>query len=288
MNIKLINLILESLELKKIPLAQGEILDLILKNPKNVYCDELNRVKVPLSAIARQLTKYSSGSNPVLVKVSARKYQIRNNNIPVQSHIKEIDLHPSMVRFAFTRFNVFCKTVNALKVNKNRNNTINKWANPDIVGINPVILKLNKLFQSEVEKLGILSTRVAQFYSFELKLKIDKSNLTESYFQAVSNSSWANFGYLVAGDIDLDKDFISNLIRLNNGYGIGIIHLNYTNPENSQIIVSAREREVADINFMNFLSDTNKDYYEFIQNSRSIIQKRNVVSSFFDKIENSK
>lgn len=72
------------------------------------------------------------------------------------------------------------------------------------------MLNLNDIFQSEVEKQGIVSNKVAQFFSFELKLKIDKSNLTECYFQAVSNSSWANFGYLVVGDLDKDKNFISN------------------------------------------------------------------------------
>jgi hypothetical protein len=66
----------------------------------------------------------------------------------------------------------------------------------------------------------MLSTKVIQFYSFELKLKIDKSNITECYFQAVSNSSWANFGYLVVSDLDTDSFFLSNLARLNNGYGI--------------------------------------------------------------------
>jgi hypothetical protein len=108
--------------------------------------------------------------------------------------------------------------------------------------------------------------------------------LTECYFQAVSNSSWANFGYLVVADLDRDKDFISNLIRLNSGYGIGVIHLNTENPRKSEIIVSARQKEVADINFMNFLSDLNKDYYHFIENTRRIVETKKVDKKFFDKI----
>lgn len=284
MTVKLIDLILKALVNKQKSLTQGEILEKIKKNPESKNCDELNRVNVPLSAVARQLTKYSSGSSPVLVKIFARRFQIRNTLVPYQTQLKEIDFHPALASFAFSRFNVYCKTVNALKVNKQRNNSINKWANPDIVGIDPVILKLNKLFQTEVEKLGILSTKVVQFYSFELKSKIDKSNFTECYFQAVSNSSWANFGYLVVGDLDLDKDFISNLVRLNNGYGIGVIHLNHKNPKDSQIIVSAREREVADINFMNFLSGVNKDYYEFIGNVRGMINKKIIDRDCFDKV----
>ena len=123
-----------------------------------------------------------------------------------------------------------------------------------------------------------------QFYSFELKLKIDKSNITECYFQAVSNSAWANYGYLVVGDLDTDAAFLSNLSRLNNGYGIGVIKLNLENPLKSEIVVSARERSVVDINFMNFLADMNKDFYSFVDNARKAIKTKKVDAAQFDKI----
>ncbi len=282
---RLINLIIEALKKSEYPLTQDDILGLIKNNPKHLNCGEFIRVKVPRSAIARQLTKYSSGSNPILQKVKARKFQLITEKIPEETLLKEIDLHPVLVKFAFERFNVHCKTISAVKIKK-RGNKINKWSNPDIVGITPVLLNLNDLFQSEVEKQGIISNKVIQFYSFELKLKIDKFNLTECYFQAVSNSSWANFGYLVVGDLDKDKSFISNLVRLNSGYGIGIIHLNSSNPMDSEIIVSAREKEAVDINFMNFLSDINDDFYHFVKNAKKMIKNKKIIRNEFDKILN--
>jgi len=284
---RLINLIIEALKKTKYPLTQGEILDLIEKNPKHESCEELVRVAVPRSAVARQLTKYSSGSKPIIKKIEARKFQLIDDDIPQETLLKEFDLHPILVKFAFDRFNIYSKTINAVKV-KTRGNKINKWSNPDITGISFSLLNLNDLFQSEVEKQGIVSNKVAQFFSFELKLKIDKSNLTECYFQAVSNSSWANFGYLVVGDIDKDKNFISNLVRLNSGYGIGVIHLNIDEPEKSEIIVSAREKEAVDINFMNYLSDINEDFYNFIKISKRIINNKKIEDIFFDKILNLK
>jgi hypothetical protein len=280
----LIQLIIEALESSATPLTVDQILGIIEQNPKRLRCEELTRVRVARSAIARQLTKYSGGWTPVVERVHPKRYRLRDKTIPVKANLKEADLHPYLVKFAFDRFNVSCKTINALKIAKKRNAKISIWSNPDIVGINPVILNLNDLFQCEVEKLGILSTKVLEFYSFELKLKIDKSNLTECYFQAVSNSSWANFGYLVVADLDRDKNFISNLIRLNSGYGIGVIHLNTETPQKSEIIVSARQREVADINFMNFLSGINKDYYNFIEQSRQIVVAKTVDDVFFDRI----
>ncbi|KKQ76421.1 MAG: hypothetical protein US99_C0072G0002 [Candidatus Daviesbacteria bacterium GW2011_GWF2_38_6] len=274
---KLVELIMEVLENSESPLKQGEILSSIQKHFKYNDCKEIKKVQVPLSAVARCLTKYSGGSNPVFgiyfegkPKISQKRFFLKTKNIPEVKIIPESTLHPYLVKFVYGRFNVFCKTINALKTAKQKDK-IGKWTNPDIVGVNPIILNLNPLFQKEVEKLGMLSTKVMQFYSFELKLKIDKSNLIESYFQAVSNSSWANLGYLVVGDLDTDAVFLSNLTRLNNGYGIGVIKLDINDPSKSEIIVSAREKEVVDINFMNFLSEMNRDFYEFIEISGKII-----------------
>ncbi|WP_209445217.1 hypothetical protein [Rickettsia fournieri] len=36
---------------------------------------------------------------------------------------------------------------------------------------------------------------------FLSKKIINRSNLRESFFQALSNSSWAHYGYLVAADL---------------------------------------------------------------------------------------
>jgi uncharacterized protein len=287
---KLVQLIIEILDNSDQPLKQGEILTIAEKNDNFKKCEEIKNVQVPLSAIARCLTKYSGGSNPVFGvyfegknKKSQKRFFLKTKNIPEVKNIPESSLHPYLVKFVKKRFNVFCKTINALKVAKKKDK-IGKWTNPDIVGVNPVILNLNHLFQKEVEKLGLLSTKVIQFYSFELKLKIDKSNIIECYFQAVSNSSWANLAYLVVGDLDIDPIFLSNLERLNNGYGIGIIKLNLENPEKSEIIVSAREREVVDINFMNFLTEMNQDFYDFIETTSNIISTKEIDEKKFDKI----
>lgn len=117
-----------------------------------------------------------------------------------------------------------------------------------------------------------------------MKLKIDKSNVIEAYFQTVSNSSWVNLGYLVVGDLNTDAVFLSNLTRLNNGYGIGVIKLNLENPVKSEVIVSAREREIVDINFMNFLAGMNQDFYDFIETTVSIIEKKEIKLNKFDVI----
>lgn len=60
--------------------------------------------------------------------------------------------------------------------------------------------------------------------------------------------------------------------------------MNINEPEKSEIIVSAREREEVDINFMNYLSAINKDFYNFIKDSKKVISSKKIEKNCFDKI----
>ena len=79
-----------------------------------------------------------------------------------------------------------------------------------------------------------------------MKKNIDYSNLRQYFFQAVSNSSWANEGYLVCLKIDEDPNFKNELQRLSNAFGIGIIKLNPESVSESEIICNARYNENID------------------------------------------
>lgn len=55
-----------------------------------------------------------------------------------------------------------------------------------------------------------------------LKRSVDFANLREAFFQAVSNSSWANESYLVAAKWQTDDDeFTDELARLSQGLELG-------------------------------------------------------------------
>jgi hypothetical protein len=236
---------------KQTPLKLREIRDKIKKHKEYENCYELHNVKEEAAAVSRCLSKYSTGSSAIIGVLlegtnKAKRFYLRDTSNNKILTIPELELHPYLVKFANKRFNVFSKTINAVKILK-KINKIGKWSNPDIVGINPLILNINGILQDEVIKIGMFSSKVIEFYSFELKLKIDNNNVTESYFQTVSNSSWANYGYLVVGDLDTNAAFLSILERLNNAYGIGIIKLDIDDPENSEIIISARKKEIVEL-----------------------------------------
>jgi hypothetical protein len=136
----------------------------------------------------------------------------------------ERDLHPLLVAYAFgdSHFKANLKTVfheNSSKVTKGQN----EWLHPDIVG---VYFPFRDYKSETLEVQNYLSITSIKLFSFELKVSLNFGNLRQSYFQAVSNSSWANEGYLVTLRIDDDPTFKDEVRRLNNAFGIGIIKLN--------------------------------------------------------------
>lgn len=106
--------------------------------------------------------------------------------------------------------------------------------------------------------------------------------MRECYFQAVSNSSWANEGYLVALNINDDPILIDEIRRLNNAFGIGIIKLDPMNVEQSEILFSAKATEFLDWETIDRLTEENSDFKRFIDDLMEDI-KLGKVKSFYDK-----
>lgn len=69
------------------------------------------------------------------------------------------------------------------------------------------------------------------------------NNCRECYFQAISNSSWANEGYLVGRHIDTHNPQLMDLLkRLHASFGIGVIDLR-TDEDKSAILLNAKYKE---------------------------------------------
>ncbi|MFZ1413728.1 MAG: hypothetical protein WAS73_03990 [Defluviicoccus sp.] len=102
-----------------------------------------------------------------------------------------------------------------------------------------------------------------KLWSFEVKLLLNRSNVRSAFFQAVSISSWADFGYLVAGAIE-GTATMRELRMLSGLHGIGFIQLDPENPSESQILIPARERPEIDWASCNRLASENADFQDFI------------------------
>ena len=130
----------------------------------------------------------------------------------------------------------------------------------------------------------LLGNSAIKLYSFELKKELSFGNLRESFFQAVSNSSWANEAYLVAAEIEKDDEFMNELRRLSAAFGVGIIQLNTEDPDSCEILLPPRINEVVDWDTVNKLASMNPDFKEFLKRIKIDMNSREVRKEMYDKV----
>ncbi len=199
-----------------------------------------------------------------LQKVQKQKdIEIAKNENNEAKKFNERDLHPLLVAYAFgdSHFKANLKTVfheNSSKSTKGQN----EWLHPDLVG---VYFPFNDYKSETLEIQNYLSITSIKLFSFELKVSLNFGNLRQSYFQAVSNSSWANEGYLVTLNFDKDPTFKDEVRRLNNAFGIGIIQLNPENIFESEILFPSRINQEIDWETVNRLANENPDFNDFLK-----------------------
>ena len=176
----------------------------------------------------------------------------------------ERDLHPLLCKFLdkHPAFDAKSRTIFHEKSGKSQKGA-DKWLYPDMVGVqfeyanyeHDNLLTLMRKF----DRLPI------KIFSFEIKIRLDFGNYKESFFQAVSNSSWANEGYLVALDIEQEVEFREALQKLSQSFGIGIILLDAVNISQSEILSPARYKEQMDYSVMDELAYKNLGFAQFLQ-----------------------
>lgn len=196
----------------------------------------------------------------------------------------ERDLHPLTAYFAYANpsFNrgrsIFSKTIYH---EKSKKSGYTEWTNPDMVGFylpledwRPEVIEFNRLSDNNSLRL----------FSFELKRFLDKSNYREAYFQAVSNSSWAHEGYLVAAEILQDDDFLGELERLAASFGIGIISLDLRDIDASSVLYPARARGSLDWETINKLCEQNQDFAKFVEDVKIDFESKRIHKAEYDEI----
>lgn len=225
-------------------------------------------VNKELDTINDDVEPEATTSIDVLAPVKSAKYPY-----------KERELHPFVARFAHINFRgAFCKTIFHETSSKK---SFTEWLHPDIVGFWFPFENYNK----ELLALSGSGLSIARFYSFELKRELNFSNLRESFFQAVSNSSWAHEGYLVAANIDeSDEQLREELSRLSGSFGIGVIQLDLANPQASQVIFTATAKDSIDWDGANKLAKENPDFRKFLSNARIDITNAHAHPAEFDPV----
>lgn len=178
-----------------------------------------------------------------------------------ESSFSENDLYPILIDYLKTELNLYCQRIDEKRSKNSRGSGGNQWLHPDIVAMQPVDKEWNELIRSCVKQGAGQSVRL---WSFEVKKELTGSNARKSFFQAVSNSSWANEGYLVATSIS-DSSVEQELRMLSALHGIGVILLNPENPSESEMMLPAKSRAEVDWQSVNRILVENADFKDYIE-----------------------
>lgn len=192
----------------------------------------------------------------------------------------EADLYPILAHFLRASPDqnpVYPKRIDEKTSSNKLGPKANEWLHPDMVGLENLMSGWTSQIQECAELAG---DQRARLWSFEVKLRVTRSSVRRDYFQAVSNSSWAHFGYLVAAQVD--PDAAPELKMLHGLHGIGLMVLNTENPAESEVRIPARARPVTDWVAANRLAEENKDFQNFTKLTRNYFKTGSISEKDWD------
>lgn len=221
---------------KRIKQQGGTYSYYLTKNEQNIAIDVLSGETETQTTLPKKATK-------------TKTYEERDLHKLLSSYLKNTD--------------IYSKTIFHEQSNGKDNNQI--WTHPDMIGIKFLNLQ-TKASQNFLKSINRVDT--FKMSSYELKKEINSdSELKKAFFQAVSNSSWANYGYLVA--FEFSDSLNEEMARLNQSFGIGIIELN-ANPYQSKILFPATYRDL-DFKTIDKLCKMNSEFNKFIEQTEKLM-----------------
>jgi hypothetical protein len=178
--------------------------------------------------------------------------------------LREFDLYPRLATWLLSEFDVHSMRLGESRTapGATRGVNWNRWLFPDIVGVEDMRNGWHPDIRAFAQSHGAPRCRL---WSFEVKLLVNRANLRDSYLQAVSNSSWANRGYLVAAEVSSDDFTRDELALLADTHGIGVIELDTSDISNTRIIFQARDKTEIDWRACERLFAANRDFQGFLK-----------------------
>ncbi len=188
----------------------------------------------------------------------------------------EKDLYPLLIEILREENAIYSKRIDE-KITEKGTKGLNKWINPDIVGVKYFFEEhsddVNELIENS-------SSPLYELYLYEVKKEIKLANIKECYFQAISNSSWANYGYLVCLEFNEENEELYNEVnRLVELFGIGLIKLNVDkNKQKSgyRIIFPAKLNTDLDYSTIENLCRKNDDFRSYINKINKSVKIKDV------------
>ena len=177
-----------------------------------------------------------------------------------ESSFLEHDLYPMLIEFLNKDMGLYCQRIDERRSVNTQGSGGNHWLHPDIVALEPRDELWNESVRTCVRHGNDKSVRL---WSFEVKKELTRGNVRKCFFQAVSNSSWANYGYLVATSMASAVE--PELQMLCSLHGIGVLLLDIEDLYNSQILIPAKEKMNVDWLSANRIVAENIDFKNYIE-----------------------
>ena len=259
-------------------LTAREIAEMIVEKEKN-FCDakiKRTTLKTKEEAIAQLRAEIGS----CYAKTTLKQYVSRTADKPKKYYYddKNSDISDTSVEKKaknkqeehklYKKLAEYCKSrgIETLRINektskKDGGENHNIWLHADVVGFKDLLATKNSATR---ECLICYPHEKSYLYSFEVKYEMKTtSNIRKFFFQTVSNSSWANFSYLVATRIE--EKALEELQLLCTSFKIGFIQLNTNEPLESDIIIQAPKTEL-DWNMIDRIATENPDFRKYLKN----------------------
>lgn len=179
----------------------------------------------------------------------------------LNSSVRRLQFDSQLSDFLKAELNLFSQDITQERP-KNISDYImgNQWLHPNMVSMQLVDSDRSDTVRNSAEQKEGKKLRL---WSFNIQKEVKTSNVREVFFQTVSNSSWANVGYLVTAII-ADNNTYEELCLLSALHGIGVILLNLENPTESNILLPAKAKNEIDWQVVNEIVKQNKSFKNFI------------------------
>jgi len=195
-----------------------------------------------------------------------------------ESSFLEHDLYPMLIEFLNKDMGLYCQRIDERRSVNTQGSGGNHWLHPDIVALEPLDQLWNESVRTCVRHGNDKSVRL---WSFEVKKELTRGNVRKCFFQAVSNSSWANYGYLVATSMATGVE--PELQMLCSLHGIGVLLLDIEDLYNSQILIPAKEKMNVDWLSANRIVAENIDFKNYIEQVGIYHQTGKLILSAWNK-----
>lgn len=234
----------------------------------------VRRIKQSNGSYSYYLTKNEQNIEIEILSRDSETQIIKSPKISKTKTYEERDLHKLLSSY-LKNTDTYSKTIFHEQSNLKDNNQI--WTHPDMIGIKFLNLQ-TKASQNFLKSINKVDT--FKLSSYELKREINSdSELKKAFFQAVSNSSWANYGYLVA--FEFSDSLKEEMARLNQSFGIGIIELK-ANPYQSKILFPPIYRDL-DFKTIDKLCIMNEEFNRFIEQVEKLLTASEKYASGVEK-----